>query len=192
MTTTYTPESKVFFISDLHLNHDKPFVWEARGFNSVQEMNKQIIKNLQAAITSKTDDLYICGDVTLGDLDRELLWQIPGRVHIILGNHDTDTREIAYKNLGWTTSFCERIKYTDGTKKGQMSFLLSHYPTLTANPGDRPNQCVVNLSGHTHSKLNWCPEHPFIYNVGCDANDCKPVELSTIVGFMREKILQYC
>ena len=151
MTTVYTPESQVWITSDLHLGHDKPFIWEARGFDSVQEMNQTIIKNLQKTITKPTDELYICGDVTLGEINRELLWQIPGRVHVILGNHDTDARTQVYKDLGWSVSFGERIKYTDGTQKGQMSFLLTHYPTLTANPGDRPNQCVVNISGHTHS-----------------------------------------
>ena len=192
MTTVYTPDSRVWVTSDLHLGHDKPFIWEARGFDSVQQMNQTIIKNLQEIITKSTDELYICGDVTLGEIDRELLWQIPGRVHVILGNHDTDVRAQIYKDLGWSVSFGERIKYTDGTQRGQMSFLLTHYPTLTANPGDKPNQCVVNISGHTHSPQKWKSEYPFIYNVSCDANDCKPIELSTIVWFMREKILQYC
>ena len=151
MTTVYTPDSRVWVTSDLHLGHDKPFIWKGRGFNSVQEMNQTIIKNLQETITKPTDELYICGDVTLGEINRELLWQIPGRVHIILGNHDTDARAQVYKDLGWSVSFGERIKYTDGTKKGQMSFLLTHYPTLTANPGDKLSQWVINISGHTHS-----------------------------------------
>ncbi len=189
MTTVYTQDSRVWVTSDLHLGHDKSFVWGARGFDSVQKMNQTIIKNLQKVIIKPTDELYICGDVTLGEIDRELLWQIPGRVHVILGNHDTDTRAQVYKNLGWSVSYGERIKYTDSTKKGQMSFLLTHYPTLTANPGDRLNQCVVNISGHTHSPQKWKPEYPFIYNVGCDANDCSPVALSTIVNFMKEKII---
>ena len=192
MTTLYTRDSRVWVTSDLHLGHDKPFVWEARGFDSIQEMNQTIIKNLQETITKPTDELYICGDVTLGEIDRELLWQIPGCVHIILGNHDTDARAQIYKDLGWSVSYGERIKYTDGTQKGQMSFLLTHYPTLTANPEDKISQWVVNISGHTHSSQKWKSEYPFIYNVACDANDCKPIELSTIVGFMREKILQYC
>ena len=140
MTTVYTPDSRVWVTSDLHLGHDKSFIWEARGFDSVQEMNQTIIKNLQKIITKPTDELYICGDVTLGEINRELLWQIPGRVHVILGNHDTDARAQVYKDLGWSVSFGERIKYTDGTQKGQMSFLLTHYPTLTANPGDKISQ----------------------------------------------------
>ena len=51
MTTVYTPDSRVWVISDLHLGHDKPFVWEARGFDSVEEMNQTIIKNIQNTIT---------------------------------------------------------------------------------------------------------------------------------------------
>ena len=191
MTIVYTPDSRVWVTSDLHLGHDKPFIWEARGFDSVQEMNQTIIKNLQKTITKPTDELYICGDVTLGEINRELLWQIPGRVHVILGNHDTDARTQVYKDLGWLVSFGERIKYTDGTQKGQMSFLLTHYPTLTANPGDKISQCVVNISGHTHSLQKWKSEYPFIYNVACDANDCFPVALSTIVNFMKEKIASF-
>ena len=191
MTTIYTHDSRVWSTSDLHLGHDKPFIWEARGFDSVQEMNQTIIKNLQKTITKPTDELYICGDVTLGEINRELLWQIPGRVHVILGNHDTDVRAQVYKDLGWSVSYGERIKYTDGTQKGQMSFLLTHYPTLTANPGDKISQWVINISGHTHSSQKWKSEYPFIYNVSCDANDCSPVALSTIVNFMKEKIISF-
>lgn len=191
MTTVYTSNKRVWVTSDLHLGHDKPFIWETRGFNSVQEMNQTIIKNLQENITEPTDELYICGDVTLGEIDRELLQQIPGRVHIILGNHDTDARAQVYKDLGWAVSFGERIKYkyTDGAKREQMSFLLTHYPTITANPGDMPNQCIVNLSGHTHSSQKWIPNYPFIYNVACDANNCSPVSFLTIANFMKEKII---
>ena len=191
MTTVYTPDSRVWVTSDLHLGHDKPFIWEARGFDSVQEMNQTIIKNLQKTITKPTDELYICGDVTLGEIDRELLLQIPGHVHIILGNHDTDARAQVYKDLGWSVSYGERIKYTDGTKRGKMSFLLTHYPTLTANSRDKISQWVINISGHTHSSQKWKSEYPFIYNVACDANDCFPVALSTIVNFMKEKIASF-
>lgn len=189
MTTVYTPDSRVWVTSDLHLGHDKEFIWGARGFNSVQEMNQTIIKNLKETVQS-TDELYICGDVTLGEINLDLLKQIPGHVHIILGNHDTDAREQAYKNLGWSVSYGERIKYTDGTKKGQMSFLLTHYPTLTANPGDKPHQCVVNVSGHTHSFFAYSSKYPYIYNVACEAHNCYPVELSSIAEFMKNSILE--
>lgn len=184
MTTVYTPESRVWVTSDLHLNHDKNFIWQARGFNSVQEMNKTIIKNLQELVHAE-DELYICGDVILGEIDLDLLKQIPGRVHVILGNHDTDAREQVYKDLGWSVSFGERIKYVDG--KNKASLLLTHYPTLTTNPRDKIEQWVYNVSGHTHSQYKWDSYQPFIYNVGCDANDCRPVALSFIVNFIQDK-----
>lgn len=188
MTTVYTPETQVWFTSDLHLGHDREFIWGARGFNSIQEMNEKIIKNLQTAIHNE-DELYICGDVTLGKVDRELLKQIPGHVHVILGNHDTDARELVYKELGWQTSYGERIKYSIDKKK--ISFLLTHYPTLTSNIGDSIEQSVINLSGHTHNEWKWDSLQPFIYNVGCDANDCRPIELSAIAKFMEERIALY-
>ena len=52
MTTIYTPKAQVWLTSDLHFGHDREFVWGARGFNSVQEMNEKIIENLQEAIHS--------------------------------------------------------------------------------------------------------------------------------------------
>ena len=35
----------IYFSSDLHLNHDKDFIWRERGFSSVEEMNETIVDN---------------------------------------------------------------------------------------------------------------------------------------------------
>ena len=35
----------IWITSDLHLQHDKPFIYEARGFSSIQEHDEAIIKN---------------------------------------------------------------------------------------------------------------------------------------------------
>ena len=34
----------IWFTSDPHLGHDKDFVWQARGFESIDEMNAEIIR----------------------------------------------------------------------------------------------------------------------------------------------------
>ena len=34
----------IWFTSDLHLGHDKDFVVQARGFETVEEMNAEIIR----------------------------------------------------------------------------------------------------------------------------------------------------
>ena len=34
-----------FLTSDLHINHDREFLWGPRGFKSVQEMNAKEVEN---------------------------------------------------------------------------------------------------------------------------------------------------
>lgn len=177
MRTKIPSVKKVWLTSDLHLGHNRSFVYAARGFATVEEMNEKIIENLQAVI-SEYDDLYILGDLTLGSLlnSLPLLRRIPGRVHVVIGNHDTDNRISIYRHLGWDVRFANVIKYD------KHSFFLSHYPTSTANPGENKlSLATINLYGHTHQTESWTPDKPFSYHVGMDSHDCKPVLLSDII-----------
>lgn len=36
---------KIWFTSDLHFGHNKSFLYEPRGFNSIEEHDATIIKN---------------------------------------------------------------------------------------------------------------------------------------------------
>ena len=74
----------IYFTSDLHLGHNKPFMYEPRGFKSIQEHDKAIIDNINSIVTNE-DDLYILGDIIMGDQDRgiELLKSINGKKTII-------------------------------------------------------------------------------------------------------------
>ena len=177
--------NKVFFTSDLHLNHNKDFIWGARGFKSVHEMNYAILDNF-SKIVDWDDDLYILGDVLLGDneVGIDYLSFIPGKKHIILGNHDTDTRRKIYENRVYKTDV---IGYADVFKYGKRRFYLSHYPTMTGNYDDKDKLATWNLSGHTHSKdkFQYFPQN--IYNVAVDAHDCKPVEIEQIIEDIKEK-----
>ena len=80
----------IYITSDLHFNHDKSFIYQPRGFSSVEEMNNQIIKNWNEIITGN-DEVYILGDLMLGDTDKgiELFNQLNGIKHLIKGNHDS-------------------------------------------------------------------------------------------------------
>ena len=44
--------NNVYFCSDFHFCHDRDFIYKPRGFDSVYEMNEQIIKNFKVAILS--------------------------------------------------------------------------------------------------------------------------------------------
>ena len=61
----------IYFSSDLHLNHNKPFLYEPRGFKDIYEMNEAIINNFHKIITPE-DDLYLLGDTMLGNLEAGL------------------------------------------------------------------------------------------------------------------------
>lgn len=181
----YINENKVWFTSDLHLGHDKEFVWKARGFSSVGEMNETIIRNIND-IVNEADTLYILGDLALCPIDEAKYWlsQIKCKnIVVIIGNHDTDVRIKLYEELGFKVQFGGRLRY------GKYHFFLSHYPTLTANPGeDKLTLAHINLYGHTHHQYTWISDNPFAFQVGCDANLCEPIEITYIIRELKENI----
>lgn len=175
--------NKVYFSSDLHFMHDRPFIWEPRGFSNVYEMNETIIKNFNE-VMDWSDDLYILGDCFLNDNSEgiKLMRRLPGKKHIIWGNHDTDAR----KDL-MTMCLFEPLGYATLQKFKGYNFYLCHYPTITANFDiDKPLKArVLPLSGHTHSKEIW--DAAGGYNVALDAHDCYPVEINEIIKAFKEK-----
>ena len=184
----------IYLTSDLHFNHNREFIWKARGFTSVQEMNEEIIKR-HNALVRPDDDVYILGDSSLGGGDEQILAankalieQLNGRLHIIRGNHDTDRRVAMYescKNVVGPILYADMIHY-----KGY-HFYLSHFPTLTGNlEKESLKQCTCNLFGHTHQTTNFHMDMPYMYHVGVDSHDCKPVLLDDIIKEMEAKVIE--
>ena len=58
----------VWFTSDLHLGHNKPFLYEPRGFKNIQEHDNAIIENWNKIIRPN-DKVYVLGDLMLNDND---------------------------------------------------------------------------------------------------------------------------
>ena len=177
--------SKIWLTSDLHFNHDKDFIWKARGFDSVDEMNKAIISRFNSVVKPE-DTVYILGDVMMGsenDDGLKLLSALNGNKIIILGNHDTDRRIKAYESLNIPVYFAYRLKY-----KGY-SFYLSHFPTLTSNVDDKGlKRCTINLFGHTHQTNNFFENFDIMYHVGVDSHNCYPIELDTIIEDIKKQV----
>ena len=183
---------KIFLTSDLHLLHDREFIWKARGFNSVDEMDEEIIRRFNETVGPE-DTVYILGDVTLGGGSQEvlekaktLIERLNGSLYLIRGNHDTDNRVRMYrdcKNVVSCGLWATCIKY-----KGY-HFYLSHFPTLTANlEKESLKQCTCNLFGHSHQTTNFYMDMPMYYHVGVDSHNCYPVELDTIIEEMNYKV----
>lgn len=176
----------IYFSSDLHLNHNKSFVYEPRGFSNIFDMNYEIIKNFNHIINSD-DDLYLLGDTFLGELEPgiKLFNQLPGKIHLIWGNHCTNNRKEAMSKCH---NVVEVIGYATILKYNKWHFYLSHFPTCTANFDDyqKPlKQRTLCLAGHTHSKELFEPCGS--YNVAVDAHNCFPVSIDDIINDFKVK-----
>lgn len=175
----------IYFSSDLHFGHNREFIYAARGFQSIEEMNEAIIERFNEVITDD-DDLYLLGDCMLGDNDTsvECLKRLKGRIHIVLGNHDTDTREQIYRALPNVVEveMAIRLRYK------KLHFYLSHFPTITSNlDKESIYQCTLNLFGHVHTKSNFYYDMPTNYHVGVDSHDCRPVLIDDIIEEIKAK-----
>jgi calcineurin-like phosphoesterase family protein len=176
----------IFCTSDLHLGHDKDFVVQARGFETVEEMNAEIIRRWNERVYPD-DDVYVLGDLTLGDVEEgiRLITKLNGYLHIMRGNHDTDKKVERYLELPNVIE----VKYADVLKYGKAVFWMGHYPTITANyDDDKPwAKHVVCLFGHTHQEQPFYNNNPYMYNVGMDAHNCTPITIDEIIADIRKK-----
>lgn len=177
---------EILLTSDLHFGHDREFIWKARGYESVQAMNLAQVQKWNFAVDNE-DDVYVLGDLMLGDPSNiEFIKQLKGKIHIVLGNHDTANREKMYRELPNVVEVAEvgiRLKY----KKHH--FILTHYPMLTGNlENESLRQMTLNLFGHTHQTTNFYNDMPFMYHVGVDSHNGYPVPLDCIIEDMYAKV----
>ena len=166
--------SNIWLISDTHFGHDKDFIWKARGFSSVEEMNNTIIERWNEVVKDE-DIVYHLGDVMLGNIDDGIrtISKLNGIIKVAIGNHDTENRINKFNNL---TNF-NSIQFGYRLKYGKKTFILTHYPTLT---GNFDNSKTYSIHGHTHSPHIFC-EYDMMYNVCCDAHNCRPIAWEDIL-----------
>lgn len=167
---------KIYVTSDTHFNHNKDFIYAARGFSSVEEMNDTIIKNWNSVVTDE-DTVYMLGDVVMGENLEEglkLVTQLKGKKFLAFGNHDTEARIEAFKRNG----IFEDIQMGYRIKHHKRIYILTHYPTVTANGEDTR---VINLYGHTHQTDNFFEERVYMYHIGMDSHNCTPVLIDDIL-----------
>ena len=138
-------------------------------------MNIALIDNFNECVKTQ-DTLYLLGDNWLNCSVEEgiaLLRQIKCKdIRFIHGNHESPTRWEALKEVGTPIGWAEMIK--DAKKY----YLLSHYPTQTANYDDEWATAVRNLHGHSHQKGSLSGD--FQVNVGVDAWNNRPVSFGEV------------
>lgn len=133
----------IFFTSDLHLRHKNILKFEDRPFDTIEEMEEEIISNWNN-IVSPEDTVYELGDFCFGGYDKwtEILGQLNGRKVKIKGNHDSSK----IINKLYLNGYYEELYMVGHYMKVDGYILnLSHYPLEI---GNRPR--IFNLHGHLH------------------------------------------
>ena len=166
----------LFFTSDTHFNHANIIRFCSRPFETVEEMNEQLILRWNEVV-APDDTVFHLGDFALGGSAgwTKVLDRLNGKIHLIMGNHDL-------KNLrqGFMGRF-EEVTMQRYIQVGKVSLYLNHHPFLCFEGGQRDN--CWQLFGHVHT----CPNntgvdadrlpllYPTQYDVGVDNNDYRPV-----------------
>jgi len=178
--------SKIFLTSDTHFGHDREFLWGPRGFTNSQEHDEAVIKNWNETV-GPDDIVYHLGDLMLGDNAHgiECVKRLNGHIKLIRGNHDTDARWKLYGTL----PNVELIGWADVIKYKKYNFYLSHHPTMTSNLEKAPHlrMHLINLYGHTHQMGKFYQDMPYMFHVGLDSNDNRPILLDDAIELMKEE-----
>ena len=182
----------IFLTSDLHLYH-KSFIYEPRGFHSVEEMNSAIEKNWNDIVTDD-DDVYVLGDLIFKgehnalDDAMSIVRRLKGKKHLILGNHDGSMKIELYQKESSIVEI-ESAKYY--WYKGRQ-YYMSHFPSVTVDPEvEKPKNWIVNFFGHTHKKEKFYNGLPFMYNVSLDAHNNRPVSIDEAIADIKAKTEEY-
>lgn len=165
---------KTFFTSDTHFFHTNVIGFCNRPFGSVEHMNEILIKNWNSVVSAE-DHVWFLGDFSFGKTDptKDVLRQLAGVKHLVLGNHDRKGRCEQLFNRDWQEFFVDNHDYYR-LRTPQGKFVLCHFPFSSWERG------YYNLHGHLHSlagyKNKWRQ-----WDVGVDANNYTPLLLEDAI-----------
>ena len=120
---------RAFFTSDLHLGHDKSFIWEKRGFKSLEDHDSFILDYWARTVTYD-DIIVLVGDFLMGKnkIDRafDILERMPFRDMVwVCGNHDHTVAKMAERIESCTRNI---IVLGMGEPLILESAVVSHFP----------------------------------------------------------------
>ena len=167
----------VYFIADTHFGHENILELCSRPFGDIEEMNNTLIRNWNRKVKGN-DSVYVLGDMFFrcGNAE-EILLQLNGKKHLIVGNHDGS----------WMTKldaglYFESVNTLLETSVGTVGATLCHYPLVTW----RHQSKTYMIHGHIHNdtESDFWPllcSNPRILNAGADINGFEPVTLEELI-----------
>ena len=177
----------VYFISDLHFFHDREFIYKLRGFSSEEQMRNTYISIWKDTVTD-ADDVYVCGDFCLGQdytAIENLIRSLPGKIHLIVGNHDTSAKIDFYSKF----ENIVEITYATILKYKKRLYYVSHYVTQTSSLETDPKHCLINIHGHVHENKMFTNDIPYLINVSVDVTGGKLLTFEDINNAFKSEVL---
>jgi len=165
----------IYFTSDPHFGHKGVIEYCNRPFDSVEEMDEQLIKNWNDTV-SKKDTIYILGDMFFGTKDHaiKILERLNGQKFLIYGNHDSRLRSGSFaKFFQWRGDLKEM-------KVGDQRFVLCHFAMRTWH---KQHKGAIQLYGHSHGRLRDDP-YALSLDVGVDNMNYRPVSSDEVMSYM--------
>lgn len=156
-----------FFTSDTHFGDHRVLNLYPRPFADVAEMDAELIRRWNSRVGPE-DDVWHLGDFArTARRATDILSQLQGVKHLIVGNNDPAPRGVA----GWASVAAYAEIEVDGKK-----LVLCHYPFRSWNG---QHKGALNLHGHSHGRLKPLPRQ---FDVGVDVRDYRPVTLEELLA----------
>ena len=143
------PADRILVSSDFHYKHDKPFIWQDRGFFSREGHDNHI----ESLIHKAPDDSYFIhnGDLALNASQVQVDWLLEQinlkfkHTFFNFGNHEHHVRTLLTKKSYSRITFSEYSEFNiNGTEVCAM-----HYPIAVWN---KKHHGSIMLCGHAHGK----------------------------------------
>lgn len=131
-----------FFISDTHFDHKNIIKYSNRPFDSVEEMNEQMVARWNAKV-HPNDRIFHVGDFGFSPRSKlqKIFDRLNGHKYLIRGNHDHEAARL--DGWGWVRDMYE-------TKIDGKHVVLCHYGMRVWNQSHRG---AIQLFGHSHGSL---------------------------------------
>ena len=118
--------NKIFFTSDHHFGHKNIIKFCNRPFESIDEMNEELISRWNAKV-GPNDEVYHLGDFALCTTNEftDIIGRLNGIIYLIGGNHD-GTAMSNRKVFKWIKDYFELKVKDDECANGVQRIILFH------------------------------------------------------------------
>ncbi len=156
--------TNIWFTADTHFHHYNIIKYSDRPYDTVEEMNEELIKNWNNKI-KKNDTVFHLGDFSFKNT-KLIKQQLNGNIIHIKGNHD-DKKETLIKDLSLMVNINQ--------------WQLIHDPNESS--------ARIVICGHVHKqwKTKRTKKGRLLINVGVDVWDYNPVNIIEIKKIVNEK-----